>query len=224
MNKALKEFNEYLWIAITIWAVLWGYFQVIWLWGVWIEYIRFFSSTQIISDGIIWIIVTLLVFWLYELWKNINWFALTIFLLSSLISTISFFLHYYSITIFLAVIILPPIWNFISYIFTKIWWIDMIKTIKEHIPLWIYQWIGVTVIFTVFWILCTYIASIPKTLYINEWTNAELNQFWSWTRIHYFNDKYLFMVNDVGTIRKVKIFKTEEVLISKEPKVPEVRK
>ncbi len=213
MNKILKDFNDYKGLLIAGGTLLWWYFQVIGLWGVWLEYIRFFSSTQILSDWILWIITILFLFWIFELWKDNKWLPLTVLITSSIVSIFAFSYHYYSIAIFLWAWIAVTIINFLYIIFQKIQNSPKIGKIWLHIPRWVSLWIWIVLVLTLFWILSTRIGNTPSSLYWDDKVSSVMTRLGTWTKIQYFNDTYIFLVNDSDKIRKVKILKTEDFLL-----------
>lgn len=213
MNKILKDFNDYKGFIIAGWMLLWWYFQVIWLLGVWLEYIRFFSSTQIISDWILWVIVVISTLWIFEIWKNNKWFVLTVFILALVISILAYINHFYSIIIFLWIWISATLLYVIYLLFKYLSNLPKLEKIFLRIPKWVSLWIGTVIVLTLFWVVSTKIGTTPSSLYGDDKISSTMEKLGSWTKIQYFNDKYIFLVNDSDKNRKVKILKTEEFLL-----------
>jgi len=74
--KKIKLLKEYLPLIILVPALLGGIWQIIELSSISIAYIRFFSVTQILPDGLVILILTITFaiafWWFYNLERNIN--------------------------------------------------------------------------------------------------------------------------------------------------------
>lgn len=213
MNKKIKEFDEYKSLIISFWVILWWYLQIIWLWWVWLEYIRFFSSTQIISDWILWIILILFLFWIVELCNQHKWLGITTFAFTVLFSMIAIQYHYYSIAIFLTIWMLNILLYGLYFLFKKLVNTQRVWKLPLEVPKWVILWMWISFVLVVFWYWSTYIWTTPATFYINDKIKSEMEWLGTWTKLQYFNDKYIFLVNDSDKLRKVKVLKSDDYLL-----------